>query len=155
MNEVYTALIPVAVDVLRGLIALVFSAIVLPWLVKTAIPWLKEKKMYEFIKKVVRAAEKLGESGTISKEAKLDYVIAVLQKNGIKVDATVRALIESAVGDLDDELTHGMMSLVDAINNADEASELFYSKGKVTTVEMDSRCDDDDEKDSEVVEENG
>ena len=68
---------------------------------------------------------------------------AVLQKNGIKVDATVRALIESAVGDLDDELTHGMMSLVDAINNADSASEFFYAEGKVTTAEMDSRCDDD------------
>jgi hypothetical protein len=38
-----------------------------------------------------------------------------------------------------------MMSLVDAINNADTASELFYSEGKVTTVEMDSRPDEDDE----------
>ena len=145
MNEIYTTLIPICVDVLRGLIALVFSVVLIPWVVKTGIPWLKEKKLYTFIKKVVRAAEKLGESGTISKGAKLDYVMAILQKNGVEVDATVRALIESAVGDLDDEVTHGMMSLVDAINNADTASELFYSEGKVTTVEMDSRPDEDDE----------
>lgn len=145
MNVDISTLIPAITDILKAVIAIVFSCVVLPWVVKTAIPWMKEKRVYDFVKKIVLAAEKLAEAGTIGKESKLDYVTAVLKKRGIEVDAAMRALIECAVAELDYELTHSMMSLVDAINNADDASEFFYTKGKVRTVEMDSRADGEEE----------
>lgn len=149
MNEFYATLIPVLSDILRALITLVFSAVIIPWVVKTVIPWMKEKRIYDFVKRVVRAAEKLADAGTISKESKLDYGISILEKNGIKVDATVRAMIESAVGDLDDEVARNMVSLVDAINEADIATEILYSGGKVVSAEMDSRTDDEDDNDED------
>lgn len=145
MDANITTLIPAITGIAKVVIAIVFSCVIIPLAVKTLIPWVKERRVYDFVKKVVVAAEKLAEAGTISKEAKLDYVIAVLQKRGIEVDAAMRALIECAVAELDYELTHSMMSLVDAINNADDASEFFYTKGKVRTAEMDSRPDSDEE----------
>lgn len=148
MDVNISTLIPLITDILKAIIVIAFSVVIIPWVVKTAIPWMKEKRVYDFVRKIVVAAEKLAEAGTISKESKLDYVIAVLQKRGIEVDAPMRALIECAVAELDYELTHSMMSLVDAINNADDASEFFYTEGKVRTVEMDSRAGDGDEKET-------
>ena len=141
MTENWIAYIPVGMTLLKAVIAIIFTVVALYVIIKYAIPWLKERKLYDTVKMAVRASEKLGESCTIDKEAKLQYVVTILQKKGIKVDATVRAMIESAVGDLDDELTHSMMSLVNAINNADDATEFFYTSGKVIPAELDSRGD--------------
>ena len=144
MNDTIANLIPLITDVLRVVIALVICGAIIPWVVRYGIPWLKEKQLYDFIKKVVRAAEKISDSGQITKEAKLDYVVSVLKKNGVTVDATVRALIECAVCELEDDITRSMMSLVDAINDADDASEFVYTNGKIRTFESDSRIDDED-----------
>lgn len=131
-SEFYPVILDCAVKAVRLIIAIVFSAIVIPWVKKSAIPWLKEKHLYGIIQKFVRAAEKLGDAGTISKDAKLDYVIGLLGRRGIEVTADVRALIESAVGDLDDEFSHGMMSLVEALNTAGDIDNIVIEGGKAT-----------------------
>ena len=132
ISEFYPMILDCVVKAVRIIIAIVFSTIIIPWVKKSAIPWLKEKQLYGIIQKFVRAAEKLGEAGTISKESKLDYVIGLLAKRGIDVTPEVRAMIESAVGDLDDELAHGMMSLVEALNNAGDMESIVFDEGKAT-----------------------
>ena len=132
ISEFYPMILDCAVKVVRLIIAIVFSTIVIPWVKKSAIPWLKEKHLYGIIQKFVRAAEKLADSEIISKESKLDYVVGLLVKRGIDVTPEVRAMIESAVGDLDDEIAHGMMSLVEAINNAGDMGEIVFENGKAT-----------------------
>ena len=134
ISAFYPVIFECAVNVAKLIIAIVFSVIILPWVKNSAIPWLKEKRLYGTIKKFVRAAEKLGESGIIDKKSKLDYVCGLLVKRGIKVDADVRALIESAVGDLDDEISHGMLSLIDALNSASEMEDIVIENGKVSVV---------------------
>ena len=47
------------------------------------------------------AAEKMAEAGTINKCDKNAVVVDLLEKNGITVNETVRALIEAAVKELD------------------------------------------------------
>lgn len=69
--------------------------------VKYAFPWLKEQRIYSLICKMVRAAEKLAESGQIEKPDKLLYVIDQLEKRKITVTPAVRSLIEAAVKELD------------------------------------------------------
>lgn len=132
INEFYPMILDCAVKVVRLIIAIIFSTIVIPWVKKSAIPWLKEKHLYGIIQKFVRAAEKLADSEIISKESKLDYVIGLLTKRGIDVTPEVRAMIESAVGDLDDEFAHGMLSLAEAISNAGDVDEIVLENGNVT-----------------------
>ena len=137
ISAFYPVIFECVVNVVKLIIAIVFSVVILPWVKKCAIPWLKEKRLYGIIKKFVRAAEKLGEAGLIDKKSKLDYVSGLLKKRGINVDAEVRALIESAVGDLDDEISHGMLSLIDALNSASEMEEIVIESGKVSVNEKD------------------
>ena len=53
------------------------------------------------VENFVRAAEKLAESGAIKKADKKEMVIELLEKNGVVVDTTVEAFIESCVKELD------------------------------------------------------
>ena len=62
------------------------------------IPWLKDKRMYDTVVKMVRAAEKWSQTHDIDKKA---WVIEQLTEAGVKVSPTVEALIESAVQELD------------------------------------------------------
>lgn len=126
VSNLYPMITQCAMDILKIIITVIFSAIIIPWVKKSAIPWLQEKQLYGVIKQFVRAAEKLGENGTIAKETKLEYVTALLAKRGVKVGPEVRAMIESAVGDLDDELAHNMQQLVNAINEAGGEAAVVY-----------------------------
>lgn len=128
VSNLYPMITQCAMDILKIIITVIFSAIIIPWVKKSAIPWLQEKQLYSVIKQFVRAAEKLGENGTIAKEAKLDYVKALLTKRGVEVGPEVRAMIESAVGDLDDELAHNMQQLVNAINEAGGEAAVVYDE---------------------------
>ena len=67
----------------------------------TVIPWLKEKHLYDTVKKFVQAAAKLGDVGTIPKANKKAHVIRLLENKGIKVTPEIDAMIESAVLELD------------------------------------------------------
>ncbi len=65
------------------------------------IPYLKEKKLYDTVSKLVKAAEKLAQSEQIDKNKKKDYVIDLLTSKGIEVTPLINAMIEAAVTELD------------------------------------------------------
>lgn len=65
------------------------------------IPYLKQIGMYKVVQMAVRAAEKLGVTGAIEKSDKKKYVIAALEKIGVKVTPTIEMMIEAAVKEMD------------------------------------------------------
>ena len=65
------------------------------------IPYLKQIGMYKVVQMAVRAAEKLGVTGAIEKSDKKKYVIAALEKMGVKVTPTIEMMIEAAVKEMD------------------------------------------------------
>lgn len=65
------------------------------------IPYLKQIGMYKIVQMAVRAAEKVGATGAIKKADKKKYVIAALEKMGVKVTPTIEMMIEAAVKELD------------------------------------------------------
>ena len=88
-------------EIIATIITLLVSYYVVPFIKNDAIPWLKEKRIYEIIKQLVQAAEKMAESGVIAKVDKKDTVIKLLTEKGIDVTDEISALIESAVKELD------------------------------------------------------
>ncbi len=86
-------IIALSVKLIFACISVVLTAVV--------IPWLKEKRLYTWVKTAVQAAEKLAESQQITKETKKAYVIDFLENKGIKVTYEVDVLIESCVEELD------------------------------------------------------
>ncbi len=88
-------------EIIATVISLVVAYYVIPYIKSDLIPWLKEKHLYNTVRNFVQAAEKLAESGAINKCDKKAKVIELLEKNGIAVNATVEALIESCVKELD------------------------------------------------------
>lgn len=100
MTELVPQITDVVVDAILTICGLVFTGVFIPWLVKTAIPWMKEKHLYTVVSTFVKAAEKMASAGTLP-VPKLDYVVQMLEERGITVTAEVRAMIEAAVQDLD------------------------------------------------------
>lgn len=88
-------------EIIAKVLGLVVACYVLPFIKNTAIPWLKEKRIYDIVKKFVNAAEKMAESGAIQKVDKKTKVVEWLTKKGIVVDDEILSLIESAVKELD------------------------------------------------------
>lgn len=89
-------------------------------------PWLKEQKIYGQVVKFVRAAEKMAEAGKLDKAKKNAYVVALLEKAGVKVTPIVRAMIEAAVEELDlvkDKFLLGLPEDGDRRNTDDQAAE--------------------------------
>lgn len=82
-------------------LGLIFSSIVLPWIVSNGIPWLKEQRLDGIVKKYVEAAEKMAASGQISKDMKKEFVRHLLEARGIHITEDVNALIEAAVIECD------------------------------------------------------
>lgn len=66
-----------------------------------AVPWLKEQRIYSSVRKYVMAAEKLANSGVITKDHKKNYVRKLLVDRGVKITPAVDAMIEAAVEELD------------------------------------------------------
>ena len=95
----------------------------LPWMQEVAIPWLKERHLYNLICYFVRAAEKLADTGVIDKTMKKEYVVKLLKQKGISITSEVDALIESAVLDLD----MAVASVFDAIYDTfdDDSADVF------------------------------
>lgn len=100
MNEVIPAIIAALLDCATNICTLIFAGILIPWVVRVGIPWLKDKRLYAIVTIFVKAAEKQAEAGTLG-EPKCDYVIRMLERRGIAVTEEVRAMIESAVKELD------------------------------------------------------
>lgn len=88
-------------DVVISVISIVVSYYVIPAIKNDLIPWLKEKRMYDIVKKLVHAAEKMAKSGAIEKCDKKEEVVRLLRNKGIIVTEEIDTLIESAVEELD------------------------------------------------------
>lgn len=82
------------IELIVKIVFLVLSTVVTLYVV----PWLKEKRLYDTVKKMVDAAEKWAETNNINKK---QWVIAQLESKGITVNEYVEALIEAAVKELD------------------------------------------------------
>lgn len=100
MTQLIPEITGVVVDAIITICGLVFTGVCIPWVVKTGIPWLKEKHLYNIITTLVKAAEKMANAGSLT-TPKLDYVVQMLEKKGITITPEVRAMIEAAVQDLD------------------------------------------------------
>ena len=92
MNEVVTIVVNNLLEIVFAVLGASFTALVIPWLKDTGLPWLKEKRLYSIVKKFVEAAEKQAEAGTIDKATKKRFVVELLEAN---------AFIEAAVKELD------------------------------------------------------
>lgn len=68
------------------------------------VPWLKEKNLYNTVKRMVQAAEKWNKTNPINKK---EWVVGQLTAKGIAVNTYVEALIESAVQELDAAIAKG------------------------------------------------
>ena len=101
LEIIWDSILPNILEIVATIISLVVAYCVIPYIKNDLIPWLKEKRLYSIVKNFVQAAEKLSESGAIAKADKKTMVIELLKKNGIVVDDSVDALIESCVKELD------------------------------------------------------
>lgn len=88
-------------EIIGTVISVIVAYYVIPVIKNDLIPWLKEKRVYSLIQRLVQAAEKMSEGGTIPKVDKKATVIGWLEKQGIEITAEVDAFIESAVKELD------------------------------------------------------
>lgn len=82
------------IDIAVKIVFLVLSGVVTIYVV----PWLKEKGLYDTVKRMVQGAEKWSENHEIDKK---EWVIGKLKARGIVVTEYVEALIESACEELD------------------------------------------------------
>lgn len=139
-----TQILDCVLKIILALVSLLFTAVIIPWLNGSAIPWLKEKRLYGAVQKAVRAAEKLADSGVIEKETKKAWVTSVLLKMGIDVDDVVDAFIESAVGELDDKLDEIMSNVLAPIMYGEDMClcDDDYDDGEM---EFCDDCDDSEE----------
>jgi hypothetical protein len=102
MNEVIMdSILSNVLEIVTTIISLVVAYYVIPYIKNELIPWLKEKRLYSVVTNFVQAAEKMAESGMIAKVDKKAKVVELLENNGIVVNETVEAFIESSVKELD------------------------------------------------------
>ena len=101
LETILNAILPNILEIVGTIISLVFAYYVIPYIKTDLIPWLKEQRTFGIVKKFVKAAEKMAESGLIEKGNKKQKVIELLARNGIVINATVDAFIESCVKELD------------------------------------------------------
>lgn len=100
MTQIIPDIINIVIEAIFAILALFFTGVAVPWLIKTGIPWLKDKRLYGIVTVLVKAAEKQREAGALP-IPKYDYVVQMLEAKGIKVTAEVKAMIEAAVKELD------------------------------------------------------
>ena len=101
MDMIFDAVLDNLFDVVISVLSVVVGVYVIPLLKTELKPWLEEKRIYNLVSKFVEAAEKLVETGVLSKADKKQWVIELLEKNGVTVDSKTEAFIEAAVKQLD------------------------------------------------------
>lgn len=122
MSEFSMALASCLLKVVFSIIGVVFTAVIIPWIKDTVIPWMKEKHVYGIVQTLVKAAEKQAEAGTIAKSDKKAYVIQLLQGKGIEVTDEIDAFIEAAVMELDIAINTAVVEVAGILENS-EATE--------------------------------
>lgn len=95
MNEIIQIVIKYLIE--AAAVVVVFAA------GKYVIPWLKEKRIWDYIVQFVEMAEQKADAGFINPDARKDEVIKALQNVGIKITEEILDLIESAVCELNME----------------------------------------------------
>lgn len=135
-STIYPIIADCIVKAIEIVLTYVVCKVIIPWIKNEAIPWLKEKRLYNFICKAVRAAEKMCDSGEIQKGKKLDWVIKVLKARGVEITPEVRAMIESAVGNLDDAFSGSIVSMIEALLSGEADANILVSNGKIVGVEI-------------------
>lgn len=75
------------IDIILPVVSLIVSTYI--------IPWLKEKRVYEFVKSVVKATEQL--SKTLNIDDKFEYAATAIKKKFNLSDEDIKRLIEAAV----------------------------------------------------------
>lgn len=100
-NEIIKVLIENGLEVIIAIISIVVSYYIIPAIKDDLIPFLQEKRLFNVVKNLVKAAEKMAESGVIEKCDKKEKVIELLRKKGIQITDEVDALIEACVKELD------------------------------------------------------
>lgn len=88
-------------DIVFPIILKCLFTVITAAIIYIGIPWLKEAKLYSTIGKFVLAAEKMADTGAISKDMKKQYVLRMLTSMGVKVTERVSTYIEAAVEELD------------------------------------------------------
>lgn len=105
MNEtikmIIDAILPNVLKIIITIISLIVARYVIPCIKDDLIPFIKEKHLYNTVKKFVQAVEKMAESGALPKVDKKAKVIELLKSKGVVVDSAIEAFIESAVKELD------------------------------------------------------
>lgn len=115
MNEIIQIIIKYAIE--AASIVVVFVA------GKYVIPWLKEKRIWNYIVQFVKAAEQKADAGFISPDARKDEVIKALQQVGIKITQEILELIESAVCDLNIEKKKAESKALEEAKNTSEPEQ--------------------------------
>jgi len=123
MNEYVSLVVNNLMENVFAGLALVVTAVVVPWFKGTAIPWLKEKRLYSLVAMFVRAAEKKAEAGTLAKPLKKDYVVELLEERGYTVTPEVDAFIEAAVKELDNAAQFTIGELCAVMDETEEKTE--------------------------------
>ena len=101
MEEILNAILPNVLEIIVTIISIVVARYAIPCIKEDLVPWLKEKRLYNTIKKFVQAVEKMAETGVIDKASKKQKVVELLKAEGIVITDTVNAFIESCVKELD------------------------------------------------------
>lgn len=123
MIEYYNIIASCIVKIVCALIGLGFSAVIIPWIRKQLIPWLKDKRLYALVSTFVHAAEKMADAGAIDKETKKKWVIRMLMNRGIAITDEVEAFIESAVEELDLAWSEGLVEIEEEFYEEDDEED--------------------------------
>lgn len=121
MDNVINTLISGLMQLVFAVAGAAFTGIFVPWMVKTGLPWLKEKRIYSIVRKFVQAAEQQAEAGFIRKGDKKEYVEKMLVAKGITITDEVDAFIESAVKELDLAAQNAMVQIGELSEDEDKA----------------------------------
>ena len=94
MTQIIPDIINIVIEAIFAILGLFFTGVAVPWLIKTGIPWLKDKRLYGIVTVLVKAAEKQREAGALP-IPKYDYVVQMLEavkELDIAVDSTIGTL---------------------------------------------------------------
>lgn len=56
MTQIIPDIINIVIEAIFAILGLFFTGVAIPWLVKTGIPWLKDKRLYGIVTVLVKAA---------------------------------------------------------------------------------------------------
>ena len=80
MTQIIPDIINIVIEAIFAILGLFFTGVAIPWLVKTGIPWLKDKRLYGIVTVLVKAAEKQREAGTLPSRSTIMWCRCLKQR---------------------------------------------------------------------------